>query len=103
MTEPSIDVDGEALVHAKSRGTRRYEALVEFYRARGASDLQMLNAMVKARRLISPLKLQGLSARPRGSPCITADVVPGGLETVLNLQPKNWAGTRPARKEDRYV
>jgi len=35
--------------------------------------------------------------------CTTADVVPGGLETVLNLQPKNWAGTRPARKEDRYV
>jgi len=65
MTEPSIDVDGEALVHAKSRGTQRYEALVEFYRARGAGDLQMLNAMVKARGLISPLKLQGLSAKPR--------------------------------------
>ena len=35
--------------------------------------------------------------------CTTADVVPGGLETVLNPQPKNWAGTRPARKDDRYV
>ena len=52
-------IDGEALVYAKGHNKQKYDALVEHYRARGATDSQIVNAMVYARGLVSAVRLRG--------------------------------------------
>jgi hypothetical protein len=52
-------IDGEALVRARRRGVRQFEKLVAHYRALGATDPDLIAAMVRARGLISTLKLRG--------------------------------------------
>jgi hypothetical protein len=52
-------IDGEALVYAKGRNDRRYRELIKHYRARGATDSQIVNAMVNARGLVSTVRLRG--------------------------------------------
>jgi len=52
-------IDGEALIRARRHGARRFEKLVEFYRAGGATDAMLARAMADARGMISPLRLRG--------------------------------------------
>jgi hypothetical protein len=52
-------IDGEALVYALGRNKQKYDALVKHYRARGATDSQIVNAMVNARGLASTVRLGG--------------------------------------------
>jgi hypothetical protein len=63
---PRAYLVGETLVYAKGRGKQRFEALVTSYRKRGASDQQMVSAMINACGLVSPTRLPGQSTNPRG-------------------------------------
>jgi hypothetical protein len=50
-----FEIDGSALVRAKSRSKKDFERLVETYRAAGFSDKEMLDAMVRSRSLVDSL------------------------------------------------
>jgi hypothetical protein len=56
-SEPSISIDCDALIAAKRRHRNAFRSLVEFYRARGVSDRELIAALVATPRVISPLKL----------------------------------------------
>jgi hypothetical protein len=58
-SEPSISIDCDALIAAKRRHANAFRSLVEFYRAHGVSDRELIAALVNAPRMISPLKLGG--------------------------------------------
>jgi hypothetical protein len=59
LTPSSSSIDGEALIRAMRRGPHHYEKLVNQLRAGGATDPEMVKAMVGARGMISPLRLRG--------------------------------------------
>lgn len=52
-------IDGEALVRARRRGVRPFEKLVAHYRALGATDPDLVAALINARGLISTVKMRG--------------------------------------------
>ena len=60
-SEPSISIDCDALIAARRRHPNAFRSLVEFYRARGVSDRELIAALIAAPRLINPLKLGGKS------------------------------------------
>jgi hypothetical protein len=53
-------IDGNALIRAKSRSRAKFEALVAHYRKRGASDHDLVKAMVE-----SPALIDGLGKKVR--------------------------------------
>jgi hypothetical protein len=59
MLTQSSSIDGEALIRAIRRGRHHYEKLVDQLRAGGATDAEMIKAMVGARGMISTLRLRG--------------------------------------------
>jgi len=50
-----IMIDGNALIRAKRISKRRFEKMVSFYRARGATDRDLVQAMTAATQMIDPL------------------------------------------------
>jgi len=52
-------IDGEALIRAKHRGRKAFERLVAYYRSVGATDAEIVDAMVRAPSLASALHLVG--------------------------------------------
>jgi len=51
----NIEIDGNALIRAKKISERRFEKIVSFYRARGATDRDLVQAMTAATQMIDPL------------------------------------------------
>jgi hypothetical protein len=56
---PPTGAGDEALVYAKGRNEQRYRKLIKYYRARGVTDSELINAMVCARGLVSTVRLGG--------------------------------------------
>jgi hypothetical protein len=55
-TQEKPFIDGVALIHAKGTSRARFEKLVSHYRGLGATDRDIVRAMMEAPGVINPLR-----------------------------------------------